>query len=558
MNSGLPSLLGAIFGKRDLASVSLDEMYEVINEFPSFNAAHFFLSKKLKQQDDAAYEGESMRTALYFNNAFWLQSILEEGNHSGPAESTATHNEEEAETSFFSESINESITGEIESPVYEFTSPTVITEFTPEINPPPLESNQPDAITADYGKGTITSFDELISKYKIEEFVDESPAEMSVEPEYRTAEPAATEMTEELPIRSHEEEIEEIKAESTATEVNDLETAEIKDESAGLLQDQAFGEVEQESPGMVQFEELPEPDSKSDSGQFEIREEVLNEYGIFEEVVVKKPDYDLDAFDRQIESISPAESVPVEIQPLENLQRENESIVENHYKDEASDKSDAGDYEAFDRPLENIEYENTEPIVNPELNGFQKESNVEADLNSETDAADADDTGDPEHPFYSRENEPGDRLPDSASRLQEHQKPAFTFDTKKAESIVFAPYHMIDYFASQGIKLVLEDNPADSFGKQLKSFTDWLKVMKKLPAKPESGKTDEQEADRIRHFAAHSIEERDILTESMAEVLAKQGMYENAIALYQKLSLIYPPKSAYFASRIEQIKASLP
>ena len=117
---------------------------------------------------------------------------------------------------------------------------------------------------------------------------------------------------------------------------------------------------------------------------------------------------------------------------------------------------------------------------------------------------------------------------------------------------------MIDYFASQGIKLVLEDQPSDNFGKQLKSFTDWLKVMKKLPPRAVSEKTDEKEAERIRHFAAHSIEDRDILTESMAEVLAKQGMYENAIALYQKLSLIYPPKSAYFASRIEQLKASLP
>ncbi len=117
---------------------------------------------------------------------------------------------------------------------------------------------------------------------------------------------------------------------------------------------------------------------------------------------------------------------------------------------------------------------------------------------------------------------------------------------------------MIDYFASQGIKLVLEENPADPFGKQLKSFTDWLKVMKKLPVQSISEKTDEKEVDRIRHFAAHSIDEREILTESMAEVLAKQGMYENAIALYQKLSLIYPPKSAYFASRIEQLKASLP
>ena len=41
----------------------------------------FFLSKKLKQQNDAAFEKESMRTALYFNNAFWLQSLLEENNH---------------------------------------------------------------------------------------------------------------------------------------------------------------------------------------------------------------------------------------------------------------------------------------------------------------------------------------------------------------------------------------------------------------------------------------------------------------------------------------------
>ena len=65
---------------------------------------------------------------------------------------------------------------------------------------------------------------------------------------------------------------------------------------------------------------------------------------------------------------------------------------------------------------------------------------------------------------------------------------------------------MIDYFASQGIKLVLEDQPADNFGKQLQSFTDWLKVMEKLPAQPISDKQNEKEADRIRHFAEHSVE----------------------------------------------------
>src|SRR5450755_2447367 len=78
MNSGLPSLLDAIFGKSDLSLVSLDEMYEVINEFPSFNAGHFLLAKKLKQENNEAFEKESMRTALYFNNAFWLQTLLNE------------------------------------------------------------------------------------------------------------------------------------------------------------------------------------------------------------------------------------------------------------------------------------------------------------------------------------------------------------------------------------------------------------------------------------------------------------------------------------------------
>src|SRR6476661_4120981 len=89
MNSGLPSLLDAIFGKQDLEMVSLDEIYEVIREFPSFNAGHFLLAKKLKLQDDPAYESESMRTALYFNNPFWLQSLLDDGNHFHPTENVS-------------------------------------------------------------------------------------------------------------------------------------------------------------------------------------------------------------------------------------------------------------------------------------------------------------------------------------------------------------------------------------------------------------------------------------------------------------------------------------
>jgi hypothetical protein len=41
----------------------------------------------------------------------------------------------------------------------------------------------------------------------------------------------------------------------------------------------------------------------------------------------------------------------------------------------------------------------------------------------------------------------------------------------------------------------------------------------------------------------------------MAEVWAKQGNADKAIRVYEKLSLLNPAKSPYFAGRIEQLKA---
>jgi len=40
----------------------------------------------------------------------------------------------------------------------------------------------------------------------------------------------------------------------------------------------------------------------------------------------------------------------------------------------------------------------------------------------------------------------------------------------------------------------------------------------------------------------------------MAEVWLKQGNKRKAIDVYSKLSFIFPEKSVYFASRIEQLK----
>jgi hypothetical protein len=118
---------------------------------------------------------------------------------------------------------------------------------------------------------------------------------------------------------------------------------------------------------------------------------------------------------------------------------------------------------------------------------------------------------------------------------------------------IFEPMHTIDYFASQGIRLSLDENPTDTLGRQLKSFTEWLRTMRRLPQKDREIIPDRAAEQTIQNFAAHSIEGKEPVTETMAEVLAKQGMPERARIVYEKLSLLNPDKSAYFAAKIEQL-----
>lgn len=121
------------------------------------------------------------------------------------------------------------------------------------------------------------------------------------------------------------------------------------------------------------------------------------------------------------------------------------------------------------------------------------------------------------------------------------------------DSITFEPLHRSDYFASVGIKLSEEIKPGDKLGKQLKSFTDWLKTMKKIHEEnlpQQNGQADLV----IQKMAEKSNAEGEILTEAMAEVLLQQGKTRKAIEVYQKLSLLNPAKSAYFANKIDQVE----
>jgi hypothetical protein len=125
------------------------------------------------------------------------------------------------------------------------------------------------------------------------------------------------------------------------------------------------------------------------------------------------------------------------------------------------------------------------------------------------------------------------------------------------DELVFEAYHTIDYFASQGIKLQSEDYSKDRLGQQLKSFTEWLRSMKRVQDTGAPAVTLDDIANKsIQQIAELSIEEKEVVTETMAQVWAKQGNKEKAIAIYEKLSLLNPAKNAYFAAKIDQLKAS--
>jgi hypothetical protein len=121
------------------------------------------------------------------------------------------------------------------------------------------------------------------------------------------------------------------------------------------------------------------------------------------------------------------------------------------------------------------------------------------------------------------------------------------------DKITFEPLHTSDYFASLGIKLSGKILHSDRLGKQMKSFTEWLKEIKKL--QPDQLPLQSEKADlTIQKLAEASNLGVEVETEAMAEVLIQQGNKQKALIVYKKLSLLDPSKSAYFAAKINQLK----
>lgn len=141
-----------------------------------------------------------------------------------------------------------------------------------------------------------------------------------------------------------------------------------------------------------------------------------------------------------------------------------------------------------------------------------------------------------------------------AKLKEEWQKPVeketsnFEFDVE--------PYYTIDYFAAQGIKFDISKEPKDVLTKKMLRFTDWLKRMKSAnQIIEENDEDDAQDIEAaILKIANVSNQPKEIVTETMAQVFEKQGKINKAVQLYIKLSFLNPDKTAYFATKIQELK----
>jgi hypothetical protein len=506
-----------LFRVGSLEEVSRQQLEELVEEYPSFGVGRYLLSRKLQDESAEHFNEAAQRTNIYFTNPFWLQWLL---HNPAPAElqgPAAFRQEEPVDTAAVIYPEDLSIAEDKAPEPAEHTTDISVTAAIPEAVQEGTDQSSPMHTAA---PAASSAADEVMKSIAL------------IQDQRRTEQDTATQ-EDELP--------------SMGIAGLALERAEdpIQEETAHA--DHTFGadpvHIAAFQPAGAVHEEVPAGSAFSGGSVQAVPPDISGD-PVSGEVV--RPD-------------TPAEPISVEV--LHN-DTPAESLSEETLHKDISPESIPGETLHHDTPAEPISAEalhNDTPAESlsedaVHMAAWQPAGSVHEEVPAGTTFSSA--SVDAVAPDISGDPVPEETLPPDtpAGPISVEALHNDTPAEPPATSPLFEPYYTVDYFASQGIRLVLDENPTDKLGKQMKSFTDWLKVMRRLPQKNRENIPDIAAEHQVQASAAHSIEGREVITETMAEVLAKQGKREKATEMYRKLSLLEPDKSAYFAEKIDQLK----
>jgi hypothetical protein len=499
MNYPMQPIIQHLFQAASLEDVSRQRLESFVAEYPSFGIGHYLLSRKLQAEGADSYMEETQKTNLYFTNPFWLQLLLESPQDGGVRVS-GTPVRPRPET--------------IASPLeHETVTPAIESEtHTPSAKPETHTSSAEPEIA------TSSVEPEIIASIAEPELPKPGIVASSIEPVKDTMD----NVVEESLFAGPETDL---STPEPTTVTAGPETTTVEPETATSEPERAttYTEDEPSPQSMVSLAEAVAAAEEPSAAELLLRS-IEQAKGLRE------------SLQKMNEDFSAGKSLPAaEEQMAQPITQEQ---TQQPIKDEEAP------FVLDEDVMPVAEIQSAPPTHSPALHTAPESASGEA---LET----AKPLQTPSEPAMTEAPQPSA----IATTLAAASATLSTPVPAAEQTFVFEPYHTIDYFASQGIKLTLEENPSDQLGKQLKSFTDWLKVMRRLPQKEREIIPDRAAEQTVQTIAAHSVVGREIVTETMAEVLAKQGMPERARAVYEKLSLLNPDKRAYFATKIEQLNS---